>query len=79
MSIEQKLDKIIEIQTEQRVTLAAMETDLRHHIKRSDAHELKLDKQDKLINRLWLAVALLFGAGAGSSTPSILKWIGSIM
>jgi hypothetical protein len=79
MSIDDKLGRILENQTDQRVILATIETDLRHHIKRSDQHEKDIKLQNKTITRLWLAVALLAGAGAGSTGPSIVKFIGSIL
>lgn len=79
MSTEDKLGRILENITYIKITMASMETDLRHHIKRSDQHDVELKSQSKLINRLWLAVALLAGGGLGSSAPSVIKFLGSIM
>ena len=79
MSADDKLGRILQQLTEQRVILATIETDLRHHIKRSDQHEIEIKTQNKTISRLWLAIAMLFGAGAGSSGPSIIKFLGSIL
>ena len=79
MTTEEKLDQIIENQTKQSITLATMETDLRHHIKRSDSHEDQLKMQNKTITRLWFAIIGLFGAGAGNAGPSLIKWLGSIL
>lgn len=79
MSVDDKLGRILENQSEQRVILATIETDLRHHIKRSDQHEKEIKAQNKTITKLWLAIALLAGAGAGSTGPSIFKFLGSLM
>ena len=72
MNIDEKLDKIIEKQSAQAVTLGEIKVDLAHHIKRSDKHE-------SLIQKLWFAVALLAGAGAGSAGPSLIKLLGGIL
>ena len=79
MNAPAQLAKILENITEIRVTMASMEVDLKHHIKRSDAHEKKLDKQENIINKLWIGIALLAGAGASSVAPEIMKLIGSIL
>lgn len=79
MSLEEKIDKILQNQAYDRVVMARMETDLRHHIKRSDAHELQLKDQQTTITRLWFAIAALFGAGAGNAGPAIMKWLGGIL
>lgn len=79
MSVEDKLGRILENITEIKITMAAMENDLRHHIKRSDQHEVDIKAQNKTITRLWLAVAMLFGAGTGSAGPSIIKFLGSLL
>lgn len=65
-------DKTAELLTEIRVDIAEIKTDLRHHIKRSDAHE-------KLIYRLWVAVGVLAGTGLGVSGPSVANFVRSIM
>lgn len=79
MNTDDKLNKILETMTEMRITMASMESDLRHHIKRSDAHELKLAEQGKVINKLWYAIFALAGTGLGASGPSIAKWLGSLI
>lgn len=76
---DNKIDRILELLTELRIDMATVKTDLHHHIKRSDNHEIQLQRQEKLIARLWFAVAMLAGTGAGVSGPSLLNWIRSIM
>lgn len=79
MSLENKLDKLLEMSMEQKVDIAAMKVDLSHHIKRSDAHEKQLADQQSKINKLWLVVSLLGGAGIGNAGPSILKFLGDLL
>jgi len=72
---EKKLDQIIELLTDARVDIASMKTDLRHHIKRSDQHEVELKVQDKKMGKLWIAIAALAGGGVSSAGPSVLSLI----
>lgn len=73
MGVEDKLDKIIEKQSEMTVTLAKMEVDLAHHIKRSDSHEERMEKQDKKIDKMWYIIIALALGGAGSTAPQLIK------
>ena len=50
-------------------TLATMEVDVRHHIKRTDMLESKVQK-------IWYLVVLGAGAGLAEWGPSILKILG---
>ena len=72
MKIDEKLDKIIDTQSKQAVTLGEIKVDLRHHIKRSDKHE-------GLINKLWFAVAVLIGAGGTQVGPQLLQFLGGLL
>jgi L-lactate utilization protein LutC len=79
MSTDQKLDKILETQSNHSVTLGKMEVDLKHHIKRSDNHEVYLQKQDKSITKIWYV--LIAGAAAGITEYGtiIIKFLGGIL
>lgn len=79
MKIHDKLDKLVDGQAEQNVVLAKIQVDLAHHIKRSDAHEEHLKKQDSKINRIWYV--LIAGAAAGVSEYGavIIKYLGGIL
>lgn len=86
MSVEEKLDKILDKQSDMAVTLARVEVDVAHHIKRSDMHEAQLKEQaEKLgtqndkISKLWYAVVGLAGAGIGNAGPNILKYLGGLL
>jgi hypothetical protein len=76
MKIHDKLDKLIESNSEQQIILAKMQVDLAHHIKRSDQHEEHLKMQDKKIQKIWYI--LIAGAAAGISEYGaiFLKWLG---
>ena len=76
MTMQEKLDKLIEGQSTQNVALAKIQVDLAHHIKRSDAHEVHLKEQDKKIIKIWYI--LIAGAAAGVSEYGavLLKWLG---
>lgn len=76
---EKKLDQIIELLTDARVDIASMKTDLRHHIKRSDQHEVELKAQDKKIGKMWIAIAALAGAGTSSAAPAIFTTLMKLM
>jgi hypothetical protein len=75
VGVEDKLDKIIEKQSEMTVTLAKMEVDLAHHIKRSDSHEERMDKQDKKMDKLWYVIIAIALGGAGGFAPELVKLI----
>lgn len=86
MTNDNKLDRLLELITEQRVDIAAMKVDLSHHIKRSDAHEEqlkqqaeKIGNQNDKISKLWYAVVGLAGAGIGNVGPNILKYLGDLL
>lgn len=66
MSIEPKVDKLLEKQHEMNVTMARIEVDLAHHIKRSDKHE-------KQIDRLWYILMAIFAGGGAKFGPDLLK------
>lgn len=75
MSVEDKLDKMIDKQSEMLVSLGRIEVDLAHHIKRSDSHEERMEAQDKKIDKLWYVVIAmaLGGATAGGLAPELIK------
>lgn len=79
MNNDQKIDKLLDIQNQHGIVLAKIETDLRHHIKRSDQHEEHLKSQDAKIQRI--IYLLIAGAAAGISEygASILKYIGGLL
>jgi len=79
MNMENKIDRILENQADQRVSLAKIETDLRHHIKRSDNHEIEMQLNKSHINKLWIAIAALVGAGAQSAAPEIAKFLTGVL
>jgi hypothetical protein len=73
MRLNDKLDKIIDKQSDISMTLAKMEVDLAHHIKRSDSHEERMEKQDKKIDKIWWIVIAMALGGAGGFAPEIIK------
>lgn len=75
MGVEDKLDKIIEKQSEMTITLAKMEVDIAHHIKRSDSHEERMEKQDKKMDKIWYIIIAMALGGAGGFAPDIIKKI----
>lgn len=77
--IMDKVDKIFEMVSEMKVTLARVEVDLAHHIKRSDQHEERLDKQRNTINKLWIVIAALVGGAVGNEFPAIMKLLGGLI
>jgi len=60
---------LIKVLQQINITLAKMEVDVRHHIKRTDALESKVQK-------IWYLVVLGAGAGAAQYGPTVLKLIG---
>lgn len=76
MSIDNKLDKIIDVQNSHSVVMAKMEVDLAHHIKRSDLHEEHLKKQDKKIEKIWYILIASAAMVSSKFGPEFLKWLG---
>lgn len=66
VSVEAKIDKMLDKQNEMNVTMAKIEVDLAHHIKRSDKHE-------KQIDRLWYILMAIFAGGGAKFGPELLK------
>ena len=79
MKMQDKLDKLIDGQAEQNVTLGRMQVDIAHHIKRSDAHELHLKEQDKKIQKIWYFIIAGASAGAAEYGTTIFKWLGKLI
>lgn len=77
--MDAKLDKILEKVTELQIDMAAVKVDVSHHIKRSDAAEDRLERQDKTIMRLWMAVVALASGGIGANSSSFVKWLSTFM